>query len=82
MVIRFAMAMVFDVLYSDTEYKPVAVPHTFEGEYNVEQLTLEEERHGYTAFMVNGDQKDLIHGGIFEVPNPAFDVVKNRIVME
>ena len=81
MIIKFPISMVFDVFYTDRRTKePVTVQNTFEGEYDVESLELEEPRFGYSAFMIHGNQKDalhndLFHGGIFEVPNPAFDIV-------
>ena len=82
MRIKFPCAMSFDVLYVDDQtQEPMSANHVLDGEYEVEKLELEEERYGYSAFMVVGDQidanhKDLIDGGVFEVPNPAFDVVR------
>ena len=78
MRIKFCCPMSFDVLYADSQtQEPVAVHHTFEGEYEVDEIDLEEKRYGYTAFMISGDQERLQDGGIFEVPNPAFNVVKD-----
>lgn len=76
MIIRFPCAMSFDILYRGEDNQPLTVPHNFEGQYMVEEVTIEKPRFGFTVFVVVGDQKDLIDGGIFEVPNPAFDVKK------
>ena len=75
MIIQFPCAMSFDVLYAGEDGQPLAVPHTFEGQYTVDEVAIEEPRFGFSVFTVIGDQKDLTDGGIFEVPNPAFNEV-------
>lgn len=78
MKILFPLSMTFDVLYLDASDKEIAVPHIFEGEYKVKELKAKEVRHGYTIFMLDGDHdhNKIQDGGIFEVPNPCFNLVQ------